>query len=394
MKTLEGIQVLDLTQAYSGPFCTCQLADLGAEVIKIEPAKWGDQTRSWLPKKNGVSVYYTFVNRNKKSVSLNLQSDEGRQIFLELAKNTDVIVENLRPGAVAKLGLDYETVRKVKPDIIYASISGFGQYGPERDRAAYAIIAEAMSGHMDHTGFPDGPPVKTGLSMADTFAGLFAFAGILLALYHREKTGEGQYIDVAMLDCLFSATESAIINHSVFGSNPTRMGNRELFGAPYDCYKAADGYYVLGVGTEKAWKNLCKVLGKPELIDDPRFSSMESRKANEEELTEIINHFGSTKTRAELEELMSAAGIPYAPVLSIAEVMASEHIKARNMIIEMDDPRTIGKYKIAGIPLRMSASEASIDTTAPLLGEHNVEVLSRIGLSEDDVKTLSEKGVL
>lgn len=391
-KVFDGLTVLDLTQAYSGPYCTIQFADFGAEVIKIELPGQGDLSRGWAPIVNGKSGYFTMANRNKMSITLNLRSEEGVRIFLDLAKTADVVIENFRPGYVKKLGVDYEKVKQIKPDIIYASLSGFGQYGPEAERASFAIIAEAMSGHMDLTGFPDGPPVKTGPSIGDTFTGLMTYAGILMALLHRMKTGEGQYIDVAMCDSLLAVTECAIVNYSL-GENPTRIGNRDPLGAPYDTYKASDGWYVMAAGSEAAWHRCARAMGMPELIDDPRFQDMPGRKSHQDELTEIINNFSITKTRQELVEIFMEAGLPVAPIMTIGECVESEQFKARDMIKELQDPK-LGKIKIAGIPIKMSTLQSSINSSAPELGEHNMPIYSRLGLSQQELKQLAEKGVI
>ena len=396
MKTLESITVLDLTQAYSGPLCTTLLADYGANVIKIEPAGVGDMTRYWSPIINGHSAYNEMTSRNKKSVSLNLKTPEGKKIFLDLVKQADVIVENFKPGTAAKLEVDYESARKVKPDIIYCSISGFGQTGPEAKSPAYAIIAEAMSGHMDLTGFPETAPCKTGLSIGDSMAAVYGAFSIMMSLFQRSLTGEGQYIDVSMLDCLFFATESAVINTSVLPPERviTRSGNREIAFAPYDCYKASDGYYVLGGGTERHWISYCEVTGREDLLTDERFKDNDSRKKNELELTDIISEFSSKHTRQEMVDMLSKVGIPCAPVLNIREAVVSTQIQARNMLAKMENPKTIGKYHIPNVPVKFSVSESSIDSPAPLLGEHNEEVLSELGYSPEEIKELRSKGVL
>ncbi|MBQ3389814.1 MAG: CoA transferase [Firmicutes bacterium] len=396
MKTLESITVLDLTQAYSGPLCTTLLADYGANVIKIEPAGVGDMTRYWSPIINGYSAYNELTSRNKKSVSLNLKAPEGKKIFLDLVKKADVIVENFKPGTAAKLEVDYESARKVKPDIIYCSISGFGQTGPEAKSPAYAIIAEAMSGHMDLTGFPETAPCKTGLSIGDSMAAVYGAFSIMMSLFQRSLTGEGQYIDVSMLDCLFFATESAVINTSVLPPERviTRSGNREIAFAPYDCYKASDGYYVLGGGTERHWISYCEVTGREDLLTDDRFKDNDSRKKNELELTDIISEFSSKHTRQEMVDMLSKVGIPCAPVLNIREAVVSPQIQARNMLAKMENPKTIGAYHIPNVPVKFSVSESSIDSPAPLLGEHNEEILSELGYSPEDIKELLEKGVL
>lgn len=389
-----GVRVLDFTQAYSGPFCTCHLADFGAEVIKVEMPGTGDMTRTVEPAKNGKSGYFTFCNRNKKSITLNLKKDKGRQLFFELLKGIDVIVENFRPGTMKKLGMDYEEVCKKKPDIIYASLSGFGQNGPYRNRASFALIAEAVSGHMDFTGFTDGPPIKNGLSIGDTFGGAFTFAGIAAALFHREKTGEGQYIDISMADSLFSATEMGIIEYSM-GCQKSRIGNTDPTIAPYDCYRAKDGWYVIGAGLDPHFIKLCECMGKPELANDPRYSTVSARKDpnNEKALFDLINQWSSHKTRKELEEILEPLGIPSSPVLSVGEACENEQFQAREMIKKLHDP-VMGAIKVAGVPIKMSKTPGSIKKSAPELGEHNREIYCGLGLSTLDIKQLTEEGIL
>lgn len=393
LKALEGIRVLDLTQAYSGPFATMQLADHGAEVIKIERPGIGDQTRIWMPYANGKSVYYTFVNRNKKSLTLNLKSEEAKKVFFKLAETADVIVENFKPGQVNKMGIGYDQIHKLNPRIIYASLSGYGQTGPLKDRTAYASIAEAFSGLMSITGFPDTPPTITGGSFGDSFAGSFLALGICMALFHRERSGDGQYLEIAMTDTMLHCLESAVVSTSVNGGSPERNGNRDAAGAPYDSYRTKDGWCVFGVGSEDAWVVLCHAMGMDELVTDPRFEHNGARKLNEEELTGIIESWTKTKTRAELEPIMYEYGIPYSPVLTIDEAMGHPQFKERNMIIEQDIP-VAGKIKIQGVPIKFSATPGGIEFRAPETGEHNEEMLVSIGFSQEEIHRLKKQGVI
>jgi len=393
MKALEGIVVLDLTTAYSGPFASMQLADHGAEVIKIENHKGGDQTRIWEPLKDGVSAYFAFVNRNKKSITLNLRSERGKEIFLELVKQADVVMENYRGGTMEKMGLGYEKLKSVNPGIIMASLSGFGQTGPLKQQGAFASIAEALSGVMNMTGFPDGPPTATGNSTGDSMTGAFTVIGILMALIHRAEKGEGQYIDVAMTDTMFHAIENAAVLYSVLGEEPVRNGNRDVAGYPYDCFEAKDGYCILSVANTNDWSPFAKAIGREELIEDPRFLTNSDRKKNEDELFEIISNWTKQLNRKEIEEIFYEYGLLYAPVLKVSEVVEHEQLRGREMIVEMEDPN-LGKYIIQGVPVKMSLTPGSVDKPAPGLGEHNLEIYERIGLSPEELQELKSQQII
>ena len=280
-KALKGVKVLDLTHAYNGPFCTTLLADNGADVIKIEPPQ-GDQCRTWGPidEKSGESGFYAFLNRNKKGITLNLKTKEGKEIFYKMVREADVVVENFRGGVSKKLGVDYETLKKINPNIVYASGSGFGQYGPLANRPCYDIVAQSMAGMVNLTGFPDSPPTKVGPSIADNVTGIYLCVGVLLALYNREKTGMGQSVDVAMLDTIFTLLENSIVTNTMTNVIPQRQGNIDPSIAPFDIYMARDGYIAIGVGNDKLWSKFCKVMNRTDLLEDEKYATNDLRCKN------------------------------------------------------------------------------------------------------------------
>lgn len=392
-KALEGIKVIDLTTAYSGPFATMQLGDFGADVIKVENNRYGDGCRTWEPAVEGNSVYFLNMNRNKKSITLNLKSEEGKKILLGLVKDADVVVENFRPGVLDRMGLTYDVMKEVNPRIIMASLSGYGQTGPYRERAAYSNLAEALSGMMYVTGFPDGRPTGSGVALGDSITGLYLTQGILTALFHRERTGKGQYIDVAMTDSLVSMLAIGIIQYDVLGQEQERIGNRDSAAYPYDLFEAKDGYCFLGVSTPSDWSPFAKACNLEHLMEDPRFLTNADRIKNADELFPYINEFSKSHTRAELAEIFGAAKQGYSDVLKPSEVMENEQILARDMIVEVEDP-FFGKFKMQGIPVKMSETPGDIRLPIPGMGEHNAEVLATLGYNAEDLKRLKDEGII
>ncbi len=394
MKALEGIRIIDLTQAYSGPFCTMHLADHGAEIIKIERPGIGDQSRTWGPIKNNYSAYYAFLNRNKKSISLDLGTSQGKEIFLKLAEDADVVCENFKVGTMEKLGLGYDVVKEINPRIVYASISGFGINGPMAKLPAYDIIAQAMSGLMTITGFPDNPPTKVGPSVGDNYTGTYLALGIMMALYHRELTGEGQRLDVSMVDTLFSILENAVVQYTVAGEIPGRNGNADPGIAPFDAFLAKDGMIVMGVGTNAMWKKLCNIMGRPDLFEDPRYLNNDARCRNYlPDLKDDVESFTRTKTKEELEVLLNEAGIPFGRIFTVAEAAKHPQLQAREMLIEVDDP-VLGKIKIQGVPIKLHSTPGSVQQPAPMLGEHTTEILLQMGYSRDEIKNLHDRNIV
>ena len=394
MRALDGVKVIDLTQAYSGPFCTMHMADHGAEVIKIERPGLGDQSRTWGPIKDGYSAYYAFLNRNKKSLSLDLRSEEGKEIFFRLIKDADVVCENFRVGTMEKLGLGYEEIKKINPRIIYASISGFGLNGPLAKLPAYDIVAQAVSGLMSITGFAGNPPTKVGPSVGDNYSGAYLALGICMALYKREKTGQGQRLDVAMVDTLFSILENAVVEYTVAGNVPGRNGNADPGIAPFDAFMAKDGMFVMGVGTNAMWKKLCDLMGRPDLFEDPRYLTNDDRCKNYlPDLKNNVEAYTLTKTKQELQEIMNEAGIPFGLIATVAEAAEHPQLQTREMLIEVDDP-ALGTIKIPGIPIKMHDTPGVVSQAAPLLGQNTDEVLNELGFSSEEIKTFHDRQVV
>ena len=390
---LEGIRVIDLSTAYSAPIGTMQLADFGAEVIKVENNRTGDGSRTWAPTYKGQSIQYLNMNRNKKSVTLNMKAEEGKKILYELVKTADVVVENFRPGVAARLGCDYETLRQVKPDIIMASLSGFGQTGPKAHSAAYSNVAEAASGLMYITGYPDGKPTASGCAFGDSIAGMFLTQGILYAVIHHMRTGEGQYIDVSMVDSLFHLIMQGVIQKSLMGTEPERIGCRDLSAYPYDLFRAKDGYCFLSIANVADWTPFAEAIERTDLMSDPRFDTNEHRVQHADELQPLIEEWSSVRTRAEIQKIFEAHGLGFASVQKISEAMEDPQILARDMVVDMEY-EGMGKYKMQGIPVKMSRTPGSIRSGCPHMGEHNSEVYGSIGLTEDDLKRLKEEGVI
>lgn len=394
-KALEGLKVLDLTHAYNGPFCTTLLGDNGADVIKIESPK-GDQCRTWGPidPKSGESGFYAFLNRNKKGVTLNLKTEEGKEIFKELVKDADVVVENYRPGVMKKLGLEYEVLKKINPKIIYAAGSGFGQTGPLTNRPCYDIVAQSMGGMVNLTGFPESIPTKVGPSIADNVTGIYLCVGVLMALYNREKTGLGQAVDVAMLDTIFSLLENAIVIQTMTGETPQRQGNIDPSIAPFDIFAVKDGYVAVGVGNDKLWSIFCEVIGRQDLITDEKFLTNDLRCKNYiPELRGIISEWIKDKTKKELEHMFDEVGIPCGPVLDMQESIDHPQIQAREMMVRMNHP-TIGEMYFQGCPVKLSRTPGSVDTPAPLLGQHNEEIYGQYLKSKEEVASMKERGII
>lgn len=391
-KPLEGLKVVDLTSALNGPFCTMTLADYGASVIKVEPVH-GDQCRTWGPMdpKSGDSGFFAQINRNKKSTTLNLKTDKGREMLYDLVRDADILVENYKGGVTKKLKIDYETIRQINPRIIYGSSSGFGQYGPITHRPCYDIVAQAMGGMLNLTGYKETDPVKVGPSVADHVAGIYLTVGILMALYYREKTGEGQQVDVSMVDTIFSLLENNIPYYTVGGFVPERMGNVDSTIAPFDVYPCKDGFVALGVGNDRMWERFCGIIGHPELLEDPRYETNVSRFENyEPDLKKVLSDWCRQYTKAEIERIMDEGSIPCGPVLTVKEAIEHPHIQAREMIVHSQHP-TIGDIQIQGCVMKMSKTPGSVDTPAPLLGEHNCEVF---GLTPEEVAELKDQGVM
>ncbi len=366
---LDQVRILDFSRVLSGPFCTAMLADIGAEVIKIE-APQGDDYRHIAPFVDDESAYFLAVNRNKKSVVVDLKSEQGLRRVKELAATCDVVVENFRPGVSERLGLGYETLCAENPRLIYASISGFGQHGPFAERPAYDLIVQAMSGIMEVTGAEDGPPTLVGESIGDLSAGLYAAWAISTALFHRERSGRGQYIDVAMFDSLFSFGVSSLVQYLHAGKIPRRVGNRHPVSAPFGAFACADGHVVIAVLNDPTFARLGHTLGHPELIEDQRFSNDPARSANESELRRIIEAWSVTKTVDEVVSALVKQGVPAGPIWNIEQAIASGQVAERDLLVETEHA-TLGPIRLPGQPVRFSALAPRATSPPPRLGEHN-----------------------
>ena len=390
---LKGLRVLDFTRAMAGPFATLVLGDLGADIIKIEPLT-GDETRGWRPPEiNGVSAYFLSVNRNKRSIAINLKHPESRKIIERLVKTADVVIENFRPGTARKLGIDYDTLRKINDRIIYCSISGYGQDGPYRDKPGYDLTVMAMSGLMSITGEPGRPPVKFGVPITDITTGMFAAIAILAALHYRSVTGEGQYIDMSMLDSQLLILSHQAFNYFATGRDPKRLGSAHPSIAPYQVFETMDGYIAVGVGSEKLWSIFTRVIGREDLEKDPRFETNDLRVKNREELVKELTKTFKTKTTEEWYRLLDQAGIPAAPVKKVSEILNDPHVLYRKMVIEIEHP-VYGRIKSLGTPFKMSKTPGEIRIPPPLLGEHTNEILKELGFSDSEISELRESGVV
>lgn len=392
---LKGVTVLDLTRVVAGPFCTGWLGDMGATVIKIEnPGDGGDHSRASEPIVNGVSAWYAALNRNKQTVTLNLKDPEGKALFLELVKKADVVTENFRPGVMDRLGLGYEALAKVNPKIIFASVSGYGSYGPYSQRPGYDVISQGMGGIMSLTGFEDGPPTKVGTTLGDITAGMNLAIGILAALQSVHTTGRGQKLEVALVDSVFAMVPFEFLLYGVTGKVPPRRGNHYNIWCPYGTFKASDGYYQLGVGTEKHFQLLCDVMGKPELPKDPRFCNHITRMANKGELYPIIDAWAAQLTVRQLVEKLNAVGVPSSGVYDLKDISEDPHFTQREMIKTMDHPQ-IGTFSYVNMPVRFFGTPLVEPQCAGALGEYNESVYTRLlGLDETKLRELKEKGVI
>ena len=386
-KALSGIKIIDLSRLLTGPYCTMNLADLGADVIKVEVPGRGDDARLFGPFANGESGYFMTLNRNKRSITLDLRVPEGQAVLKDLIKDADVVLENFTIGTMEKWGIGYEQLQQLNPRLIFASITGFGQFGPYAKRVAFDAIAQAMGGLMSITGYPDNPPTRVGTSLGDINAGNFMTIAILAALLQRGRTGEGQRIDISMHDCIFAILENAVVRHTMAGQDPSRIGSRHASVAPYDVFQAKDGFVIIACANEATWQRLCKAMGQPELIEDKRFLLNDDRSRHINDLSAIINSWTGEQALDEILLLLQENSVPSAPILTISDLVTDNHIQARRMLVETEHP-VAGKVRIPGIPFKMSASPDCIERPAPLLGQHTEEILEQLGYSPERIAKL------
>ncbi len=392
---LENIRILDLTRMLSGPFSSMILADLGAEVIKIEEPEGGDKTRTMGPKiSEGQSAYFLSINRNKKSLTLDLRNEKGRGILYELVKQSDVVLDNFRPGVLKRLGCDYETLKSMNPRIISCSISSFGHTGPNKDLPGFDLILQARGGAMSITGEPGRPPVRMGIPTGDLSGGMYAAYGVVAALYSREQTGEGQKIDISLLDCQASFLTYVAQYYLLNGKIPGPIGSGHQTVVPYQAFKTKDSHIVIAIFVEKFWEKLCCVLDLESLAKDSKFCTNDLRRENKKELLPLLEEKFLKKTANEWLKLFAQEGIPSAPVNTVDKVLSDPQILARNMLVEASHP-SYGKVKVLGNPVQMSGRSEESFTGAPTLGEHTQEILSELlGYSLEKINELKKEGII
>jgi crotonobetainyl-CoA:carnitine CoA-transferase CaiB-like acyl-CoA transferase len=377
MQPLHGIRVLDLSRVLAGPYCTMVLGDLGADVIKVESPE-GDETRAWGPPfAGGESAYYLCVNRNKRDIVLNFKTEEGRQILHELVKRSDVLVENFRPGTLARFALDFDSVAVINPNLIYCSITGFGQTGPLRDKPGYDFMIQGMGGLMSTTGEPEGEPMKVGVAVADLFAGQNAAIAILAALQARAQTGRGQHLDLSLFDSQVAMLANVASNFLTSGNLPKRYGNAHANIVPYQSFQASDAWFVVAVGNDKQYEKLCQGIGKGELAQDPRFAGNAGRVENRDELLALLKPVFLTRTSGEWLSMLETAGIPCGPINTLDKVFSMPQVKAREMVIHMGHPE-IEDLRLVGSPLKFSDTPVDYKLPPPRLGEHTEEILKEL----------------
>jgi crotonobetainyl-CoA:carnitine CoA-transferase CaiB-like acyl-CoA transferase len=389
---LEGMRVIDFSQILAGPFCTMLLADMGADVIKVEKPNGGDDTRRYGPPFiNGESAAFLTLNRNKRSIVLDLKNEQGIEIARRLIKDADVMVQNFRPGAMERIGLDYESVKKFNPAIIYCTVTGFGSTGPYSQKAGFDLVAQGMSGLMSITGFPDMPPAKVGVPIADLNTGMFCAYGILSAYIHRLKTGKGQHVDGSLLDSGIAYTIYESATYFATGEAAGPKGSAHRMIAPYQAFATKDGYINIGAANQNNWERMCRAVGREDLLEDPRFSSNPRRIEHIDELTPIMEETFLTETTAHWFELLEKAGVPCGPIYSINQTYADPHVQARQMAVEVEHP-VAGHIRNIGIPVKLSDTPGKIRKPAPMLGQHTAEVLAELGYSEIEVADFKENG--
>ena len=392
---LDGVVVLDLTRVLAGPYCGVLLADMGATVIKVENPKGGDDTRAYGPYINDNSVYFTNFNRSKQGVTLNLKDPEAKEIFKEMVKKADVVIENYRPGTMEKLGLGYDVLKEINPGIIYGSVSGFGHTGPYSKRAGYDIVGQAMGGLMSTTGWPGGPATRSGTPLGDVLGALNLTVGVLAALVNKAKTGLGEKVDVALADSVAAAMENITMIYQATGRIPQRIGNRYESTYPYDVFPASDGDVVIAAGNNKLWAILCNVMGKPELAEDPMYLNVKDRVANHAPLREIVCEWTKNYTIDEIDSMLNGAGCPACPVNTLDRLVVDPQIAgAREMFPEIDQPG-IGKLNITAAPQKLTRTKAVPRKPAPLLGEDNAAIYGEwLGFDEAKLAELKAKGTI
>lgn len=391
---LQGIRVLDLTRVLAGPFATMMLSDLGADVLKVELPGIGDDARHFGPFRNERSLYFVSINRGKRSMTLNLKTEQGREVLRTLVAEHDILVENFRPGVMEKLGLGYDELKQINPRLIYAASSGYGHSGPDSTRPAYDILAQAAGGLMSVTGWPGQPPTRVGCSIGDISAALFTTIGILAALNQRHQTGEGQKVDVAMLDCQVAILENALARYQVDGRSPEPLGNRHPTITPFQAYRASDDWIVVAMGNDAIWQRFCAAAGRNDLAADGRFATNPDRTRNIEELNKLLEPLFARRSVAEWSGILGEAGVPHSRINSIEQVLQDRQVRARNMIATVED-RLAGTVRVAGNPVKLSGmADSTTRPPVPELGEHTAEVLAALGFDANAIEQMRATGVI
>jgi len=392
VKPLEGLRVVDLTQAMAAPYCTMNLADMGADVIKVEPPR-GEDMRRGSAQKNGHSGTFNAINRNKRSLTVDLKQPAGVEIVHRLVRTTDVFVQNYRPGVALRLGVDYERLHALNPRLIYCAVSGFGSTGPYASRGGYDLIAQGMSGIMSVTGEEGGRPAKAGLPVSDLAAGLFGAYGVLCALEHRERTGEGQLVDTSLLEAAMALTVWEATEYWATGRTPQALGSAHRLAAPYQALRASDGWFTVGANNDKLFDALCRTLDRAELLADGRFAARGRRLEHRAALAAELEKTTVKESRAHWLARLDAVGVPAGPINTYPEALSDPHTLARDMVIDLVHPGA-GPIKNLGVPVKLSDTPGAVDRPAPLLGEHNDVILAELGYGEAERRTLREQGVI
>ena len=394
MKPLHGTRVIDFTQAMAAPYCTMNLADMGADVIKLEPPGEGEPTRQLgSAHKRGHSATFMTMNRGKRGLAVDLKQPEGVEIVKRLTKTADVFVQNYRPGVAERLGLGWDALSRVNPRLVYCAVSGFGGTGPYAPRGGYDLIAQGMSGIMSVTGDEDGAPAKSGVPLSDLSAGLFSAYGILCALEHRDRTGEGQLVDTSLLEAAMALTIGESAEYWVTGEAPRALGSAHRLSAPYQALRAADGYFTVGANNDRLFEGLCRAIGRSELAADARFAAGKPRQENRKALIAELERTTVTETRAFWLERLDKEGVPAGPINNYAEALADPHTLARKMVVDLVHPGA-GPIKALGVPVKLSETPGAVDRAAPLLGQHTEEILVELGYSEIERRALEAKDII
>ncbi len=391
---LQGIKVIDFSQILAGPFCTMLLADMGADVVKIEKPNGGDDTRRYGPPFiEGESAAFLTLNRNKRSIILDLKSEQGIAIVRRMLEDADVMIHNFRPGVVDRMGLAYDDVSAINPAIVYCTVSGFGTTGPYSSRAGFDLVAQGMSGLMSINGFPGAPPAKVGVPMADLNTGMFCAYGILTAYINRLTTGQGQHVDASLIESGIAYTLYESATYFATGEVAGPLGSAHRMIAPYQAFATQDGYINIGAANQNNWERMCRAVGREDLLDDDRFASNPERMVSIEALTPIMEETFRTQTTAHWVETLEKAGVPCGPIYNIEQVYADPHVQSRDMAVELEHPKS-GAIRNIGVPVKLSDTPGSVRTPAPLLGQHSDEVLAQFGYAATDITAFKNAGVL